>query len=98
MKWFGGSSPAAAMATRLPARPTVRSSPSFPAPELRFPECKAPGARGETHLPDGCPARALQLGRGYVWAIPGKHRTECGKLEGTREQEILPEEVLVVAH
>lgn len=61
MKWFDGSSPAATMATRLPARPSVRSRPSFPAPELQFPECKASRALREIQLLGGCPAKTSSL-------------------------------------
>ena len=88
MKWFGGSSPAATMATRLPARPTVRSRPSLPALELQFPECKAPWGSERNPAPNEYPARVFQLGRGHIWAPLREYGTECGNLGG-RGQGIL---------
>lgn len=85
MKWFGGSSPAAAMATRLPARPTARSRPSIPALELQFPECKAPSLFvRETHLLDGYLVRGFQLERGYIWATTEEDSIEYVKLVGQK--------------
>lgn len=90
MKWFGGSSPAAAMATRLPARPTVTSRSRFPAPELQFPECKAPGMMRETHLLDGVQPEPSNLKEDVCWH-PQENMVENLGIRGQRAEMLLEE-------
>lgn len=87
MKWFGGSNPAAAMVTGLPARSTVRGRSSFPAPELQFPECRAPRALREIHLLDSVQSEPFNLGEDIYGHPQGNTAQTVGIWRGTESRD-----------